>query len=664
MLMAEAYRTSGTEPDPAEVLRWAIEYHRQGRLEEAERHYRAVLDAAPGQPDALHYLGVLLHQRGHSAEALDCVAAALASNPTSAEILANYGFMLEALGRTADALAAYDRALIVHPNDIDMLFNRGNAQIRLGRFQQAIKSFEDVLALKPDHVGALNNLGTALRSLGRREAALARFGEALALKPDDLIALNNNGTALQDFDHHTEALACFDKALAIDAHQVDIICNRGHSQRVLGLAAEALASFGAALAIDPRHVPSLCNRGNALRDLKRTEEALASFDAALALQPRYKDALCGRGNVLADTARYADAIASYDHALAIDPNFAAAHNGRGLVLTQLQRYDEALSSLTTATARAPENAEFAFREGVARLSAGDFTLGWPKYEARLKLRRALPARKFDSERWDGKTSLRGRTILLHAERDVGDTLRFARYVGPLAAAGARVVTEVQPELVDLMTGVDNVAVVIADGGVAPAHEFHCPLPSLPFAFGTTLNSVPATVPYLRPPPQRVQAWTNCLLSTKPPRVGFAWTSDAGEKSGCSIDLEQLLPSLRHASARFVSLQPKIARNDAVLLAREPSVAPLSAELRGFIDLAAVISLLDLVITVDGATAHLAGALGKPTWILLPFQADFRWMRERSDSPWYPTARLFRQSSAGDWSSVCASIAEALATRRF
>jgi hypothetical protein len=198
----------------------------------------------------------------------------------------------------------------------------------------------------------------------------------------------------------------------------------------------------------------------------------------------------------------------------------------------------------------------------------------------------------------------------------------------------------------------------------PAHELHCTLPSLPFAFGTTLNSVPARVPYLRPPPQRLQAWTNCLLSTKPPRVGFAWTSDADGKSGCSIELEQVLPSLRHASARIISLQPKIARNDAVLLAREPSVAPLSAELRGFIDLAAVISLLDLVITVDGATAHLAGALGKPVWILLPFQADFRWMRERSDSPWYPTARLFRQSSADDWSSVCASIAEALASQRF
>lgn len=664
--MADAYRISNIEPDLTETLRQAVEYHRQGQLEAAERFYGFVLTQAPDHSDALHFLGVLHHQRGNSAEALRCIAAALRSNPASAEILTNYAFMLDAVGRPTEALAAYDKALIIRPNDVDALFNRGNAQVRLGRFQQAARSFEDVLSIKPDHVGALNNLGTAFRSLGRNEEALASFSKALAIQPNDVVALKNCGTTLQGLDRHAEALTYFDKALAVDARQVDVLCNRAHSLRELGRFDAALASFEEALRVDPRHVPSLYNRGNLLRSLGRHQDAVANYDTALAVQPDSAEILFNQGNALVDLLRLEEAVTRFDGAVAIDPKFAPAFNNRAMALARLRRDDEALASFARARSLAPDNAEFNFNEGVARLRAGDFVVGWARCESRLQLHDGALARQFGSPSWRGETSLRGRTILLHGEQDLGDTVQFVRYVAPIVAAGGRVVLEVQPELTDLMAGVAGISAVVSRGDKVPAHDLNCPLPSLPLACSTTLNSIPAVVPYIRAPTQRVQAWTTCLLQLKPPLVGFFRGGDVDSKTGHerSIALERFLPLLDHARARFISLQGKLPRADAMQLAQQPCVSPLSAEMRGYTDIAAVISLLDLVVTVDGPIAHLAGALGRPVWILLPFYADYRWMLDRDDSPWYPTARLFRQPAAGDWDSVIAAVHQAMARHAF
>jgi len=660
--MADAYRVQDDEPEITEALRQAVDHHRAGQLDAAERFYKVALARAPDDSDALHFLGVLHHQRGNSAEALRCIAAALKSNPASAEILTNYAFMLDAVGRPAEALAAYDKALIIRPNDVDALFNRGNAQVRLGRFQQAIKSFEDVLAIRADHVGALNNIGTALRKLGRGEEALASFNRALAIHPDDVIALNNCGTALQGLDRHAEALTHFDRALFVDPQQIDVQCNRGHALRALGRFDEALAAFAAALAVDPGHAPSLFQRGNLLRDLGCQAEAVASYDAALAVEPDNKDALYYRGCALVVLQRLEEAAESFGRVVALDPGFAAAFNHLGLVLAQLHRNGEALASFNKAVALAPDNAEFNVNDGIAMLRAGDFRGGWRQYESRLQLNDGALSRSLDSVAWRGETPLRGRTILLHAE----DTVQFVRYVAPAIAAGARVMLEVQPELVDLMSGIAGVSAVIGRGDKVPGHELNCPLPSLPLAFQTTIDTIPSTVPYVRAPAQRVQAWTTCLLQVKPPLVGFLWASDPDSKVGRdrSIALEQFLPALEHPRARFISLQAKPRRSDALLLAQQRAVTALSAELRGFTDVAAVISLLDLVVTVDGPIAHLAGALGRPVWILLPFQADQRWMADRDDSPWYPTARLFRQPQSGDWDAVIAAVRQAMTERAF
>jgi len=403
-----------------------------------------------------------------------------------------------------------------------------------------------------------------------------------------------------------------------------------------------------------------------LRDLGRHEDAIASYDAALALEPDDANALHNRGNALVDLSRLEDAIANFDRAIAIDPKFAAAFNNRGMALVQLHRHDEALASFGKALAFAPDNAAFELNEGIARLCAGDFLGGWAKFEARLRPHGGTLARQFESLPWRGETPLKGRSILLHAEDDLADTLQFVRYVAPVVAAGARVVLEVQPELADLMAGVAGVAAVVSQGEKVPAHELNCPLPSLPRAFSTTLDTIPAAMPYIRASAQRVKAWKTVLQQVKSPRVGFLWASDLDSKTGRdrSIALEQFLPLLEHPRARFVSLRGKLQRSEATLLGQQAGFSPLSAELRGFTDVAAVLSLLDLVVTIDGPIAHLAGALGRPVWILLPFQSDYRWMLNRDDSPWYPTATLFRRPAVGDWDSVIAAVRQAMAVHAF
>jgi tetratricopeptide (TPR) repeat protein len=663
--MTDAYRISGIESEFADVLRRAVELHRLGRLEDAERAYRAVLAHAPTHVNTLHLLGLLLDQRGETVEALSLFAAALEGNPTSAEMWTKYASTLESVGLSAEALAAYDKALIIRPSDVGVLFNRGTVQMRLKRFQKAAKSFSEVVAIQPDHLGALGNLGTALRILGFREEALANFSKALAIKPDDLSTLSNCALTLQDLDRHEEALSCFDKVLAAKPDQLDTVCRRARSLHALGRLRDALAALEAALGIDPQHEQSLMYRGGVLRDMARAEQAMASYDAVLAHRPDHAEALWHRGQVFADMGRSDEAVANFNQAIVINPRLAGAFNARGLALAKLHRYDEALASHAQALAIEPENAEFNVNEGIARLRSGDFAAGWAKYEWRLRTK-SLPARQFGSPSWRGESSLRGRTILLYAEQDIAETLLFVRYLPLVADTGARIVLEVQPELKELLDAAPGSSKVIVRGEKPPNHDVNCPLPSLPYVLATTLDSIPAKVPYVRAQAKRKLIWAERFARITSHRVGIAWSDQVENKRGRdrSIPLGSFLPLLDHPRVRFVSLQGGAHRIEASLLTQQANVVDVGANLKDLDDVAAEMAHMDLVITVDGPIAHLAGAMGKKVWILLPFDADFCWMVDRDDTPWYPTARLFRQTSPGDWDGVIASVRQALMDYKF
>ena len=422
----------------------------------------------------------------------------------------------------------------------------------------------------------------------------------------------------------------------------------------------ALASYDRALSLRPDSAEAISNRGTCLERLGRFEEALAGYERALSSQPDFFDALYNRGNVLRALGRHAEAIASYDRALVLRPQHADARNNRGQALRELMRYDEALASYDAAVAAAPQHAMAHCNAAALRLLMGDFRRGWAEYEWRWKKASVVRFdRKFPQPVWRGE-AIAGKTILIHSEQGLGDTIQFSRYVPLVAARGARVIFEVEPPLFGLMSGFANVAQVVPKGGALPPFDVHCPLLSLPLAFGTVLETIPAEPDYLRAPAPQAQHWQARLAEMPRPRIGLVWGGNPRHERDRerSIALRALLP-LFDTQASFISLQKDLRPDDAAVLRAHGDILHLGGALADFSDTAAVVSALDLVISVDTSVAHLAGALGMPVWILLTYVPDFRWLIERDDSPWYPSARLFRQDAGRTWDGVIARVKEAL-----
>lgn len=328
----------------------------------------------------------------------------------------------------------------------------------------------------------------------------------------------------------------------------------------------------------------------------------------------------------------------------------------------MRRFDEALASYEKALAIQPDFADAHFCESDLWLLIGDFARGWPKYEWRWNST-LFPsaARHFALPPWLGTEPLDGKTILLHSEQGLGDTIQFCRYVPLVAKRGARIILEVEKSLVGLMRNLSGVAEVIAKGEPLPSFELHCPLASLPLAFATRLETIPADVPYLSIPLPCSERWQRKLAQISGLRVGISWAGNPNFRNdhNRSIGLQSLSPLLSHPTAQFVSLQKDLRVGDLELLQNHPQVIHLGAEIGSFVDTAAIISMLDLVISSDTSVVHLAGALGSPIWTLLPHAPDWRWLLDRDDSPWYPTMRLFRQPVPGDWRSVIAAVRAAL-----
>jgi tetratricopeptide (TPR) repeat protein len=686
--------------DPSQLFQQAADLHLKGKLAMAEELYRELLTAQPGHVDALHFLGVLQYQQGRWNEALASIGAALSANPDFAPALVSCAAVLRALERPAEALARLDRALAIKPDYAEALYNRGLALGDLDRRAEALSSFDQALTVTPDSVEALLGRASALRRLDRPEEALASLDRALALRGDLPQAHVSRGNTLRDLDRPDAALASFERALAVKADHVEALVGRGSTLRKLGRGAEALASLDQALALRPRHADALIHRGNALQDLKRPADALASYEQALALRPgdadalinrgnalrnldrpaealasyeqalaitpRHAGALYNRGNALADLKRPADALASFDQALAVSPDYAQAHNNRAGVLKSLGRPTEALAGFERALAIEPNDAETRLNRSTALLLLGEFERGWQEYEWRWKTPHLAPSRRsFAQPLWLGEETLAGATILLHAEQGFGDAIQFVRYVPLVAARARKVILEVPPELKGLLARIEGASLVINRGETLPSFDCHCPLASLPLAFKTTLDTIPAAIPYLSAAEDRVAKWQARLAKSGRARIGLAWAGNPnfpGDRAR-SIGLARLAPLLTVPGVAFFGLQKDLRAGDRELLESHASLVHLGDAIEDFDDTAAILSLLDLVIASDTAIVHLAGALGKPVWVLLQRAADWRWLAQRADSPWYPTARLFRQPSLDDWDRVLEQVRAELMERR-
>jgi tetratricopeptide (TPR) repeat protein len=564
------------------------------------------------------------------------------------------------LGKNVVALANYDRALLLQPRHAEALSNRGNTLKALKRFDEALDSFDRALAAQPDYPAALSNRGAVLFEMARYEEALATYDRSLAIRPDQVVALYNRGGALQKLGRFEEVIASYDRALAINPGLVEAHANRGNTLNALHRYDDALASFDCALALRPDLVEALTNRGNALNGLKRYDEALASYDRAIAYQPTHAGAHYNRGTTLHEMRRYDEAIAAYDRAIALQPKYPEAFSNRGATLWELRRHDEALASYDRAIAIQPEFPEAHWNAASLRLLTGDFERGWAEYEWRwIYKTMALGRRNFAQPQWAGEP-IEGKTILLHSEQGFGDAIQFCRYAPLVAARGARVVLVVDRRLQELMSSLDCVAQVLSQGDALPEFDIHCPLLSLPRAFHTLIETVPSHTPYLHAPPERLTKWSARLGPRRGLRVGLIWSGNPAHHrdQARSIELGALSPLL-DTGATFVSLQKDARPADAAVLVERKDVIQLADELTDFADTAAVMMHLDLIISVDTSTVHLAGALGRPVWILLPYLPDWRWLLDRDTSPWYPTARLFRQDETRRWESVIPRVQAAL-----
>lgn len=534
---------------------------------------------------------------------------------------------------------------------LDEAIARHNA----GDLTAAESLYRRVLQDDPGNLAALVYLGAIALGRGDTAAAADCAGRALSFSPDHAPAWNIKGLAYARAGHARAAMDCYDRALALSPQFSDAAANRAAALLDLDDAAGAAQACEAVLSNRP-DAACQCILGIALLKLARTTEALAAFDAALAMAPGMAEAHNGRANVLRHLGRVEEAILGYSQAIACNPAFADAYNNRAVAWQYLRRIPEALSDFDAALARAPAHADAHWNRALVRLLEGNYAQGWPDYEWRWRsavMRRH--ARNFPVPQWRGE-DISGKTILIHAEQGLGDALQFCRYVPMVVARGARVVLEVHKPLRRLLGTLGGGATVVTPGEATPPFDIHCPMLSLPPAFATTVETIPAAVPYLMPDPALAAAWRAKLGPRLRPRIGVVWAGrpDNQNDTNRSMPVETLAPWLA-GGVEVHCLQKDVAPADRAW-AEARDVIFHDHDLGDFADTAALATTMDVVVSVCTAVAHLAGALGLPVWVCLCFAADWRWFMSRADSPWYPTARLFRQPAPGDWATVADEVA--------
>lgn len=601
----------------------AVALHQARRLVEAEAIYRRILACRPRDPGALHLLGVVDIQRGRPAAALENIAAAMAINPQAAPFHGNYATALQALGRLDEAQTHYQEAVRLDPDYADAHNNLGVLLEKRARQRDAIAAYRAALKARPDFAEAHQNLGQLLRATGAIDEAITHLREAIRLRPDYAEAHRGLGIAL------------------------------GRQNKV----EESIAELRRAIALNPEDAEAHNQLGNRLKQKGRLEEAEASYRRALALQPDLVDAHNNLGNVHFRRGRLDAAEACYRKTLALRADYPDGHGNLGIVHMGRCDYDAAIASLRRALELRPSYPEAGCNLGQALLVLGRFREGWERYEARWKLPN-MPARPFRQPCWRGE-SLLGRTILLHAEQGLGDAIQFVRFVPLIRALGADIVLEAPRELMRLFApiAVDGVRLVQRDHEL-PHFDLHCPLLSLPGALGCDLGDIPAAVPYLAADPAAVGQWRARLGGGDRLHVGLVWAGNPQHGNDLNRSFPPLAfrPLLELPGISFHSLQKQQRPGDAAHLAQLGTVHDHAAELGDFCDTAAALSALDLLIAADTSVVHLAGALARPVWTLLPFSPDWRWLIGRNDSPWYPTMRLYRQSQARDWEGVMRRVA--------
>ena len=656
-----------TSPTVAEKFQQALNFHQQKQWAQAQACYEDILSLSlhdtARQAEVWHLLGVLASQQKNYARALLCINTALSYDTQQAIFYYNRALAFARLNRYTEAVTDFIQATTLQPTFAIAHFNQGVTLMKIA----------DTLQQQMSETNSDSR--DDLTRQERIQEAIACYDQAIAHQADYAMAYANRGVALAYLQKFSDALASYNQALALDAEYITVYNNRALALLALGQIDAALESCNQAISLNPNYAEAYFNRGLILEAQNNLTTALGSFQTAIQINPSYVKAYYRTAVNLHILGQAEAALLAYQRVLDLQPNHIEARANCGLVLADLQQPDEALTYLNQAIAVQPSTASYQWNKAIILLAQGHYKEGWHLYEQRWQ--EGCPChvsyRNFNQPLWLGKAPLQGKTILLCAEQGLGDTIQFCRYIPLVIQQGARVVVEAPQSLIRLLQhSMPSVAVWVATGNALPHFDCYCPLLSLPLAFQTfTEQAIPAQTPYLFPSPSINSAWQNRLAQDKNFKIGLVWRSGGRdgnwstviqhEKRRRDIALPQLL-SLHSLPAQFYSLQVDefaLEELQALSAACAWQIADYHADLRDFAETAGLINQLDLVLGVDTAATHLAGALGKPTWIFRNTDAAFRWLNNRADSPWYPNTRLFQQSQRGEWQDVITRVEQAL-----
>jgi tetratricopeptide (TPR) repeat protein len=639
---------------------WGNTLFELGRHEEAVARFRQAVVLCPDFAPAQHNLGVALGKLGRPDEALAAFRQAVRAEPKYADAHFQLANLSRDAGRLDEAASAYRRVIELRPDHRDARQQLAGVLARQGRLDDAAACLHQALLFHPDSADTYSNLGVLLAQRDRLDEAAAAFRQALRVVPEHADALNNLGNVLLRQQKTDEAVDCFRKALELRRDRAQPHCNLGCALLQQSKADEAVGHFQEAIRLDSGYVDAHFHQGNALRTLGRPEDALGCFRKALELQPGHGGACLNLGVVLSELGRMDESVELFEGLIRKSPDFGPAYNSLGVARLHQARPEEGLAAFEQSIRCQPDEADGHLNRAICLLQLGRLEEGWQEYEWRWKLKKAPPC-PHPLPAWDG-APLPGGTVVLWAEQGLGDTLQFVRYAALVKARVGTVLLDCPGPLRGLLASCPGVDGLVSQSTPVPQGAVQAPLLGLPRLLKTMLENAPATVPYLFADAALRERWREKVGPARGLKVGLFWQGNpqhAGDRYR-SVRLEQLRPLAAVPDVRLFSLQKGQGAEQLAELAPELQITDLGSQISSdFRDTAAALANLDLVVSVDTAVAHLAGALGVPVWLLLPFNPDWRWLREREDSVWYPTARLFRQQRWGDWDGVVARVAEAL-----
>jgi len=678
----------------AQKLSQAKQSHAQGKLDDAQKAYLSLLKIQAKNPEVLHGLGLIAYVQNKYQESIKYMnqaiqihpdenylnnrgtvyfalkkypeaemdyKKALRLKPNFADAEYNLANLYSEINRIKDALNIYDLLIQRNPNDIEALFNRGNTYSRIKSFQEAILDFNQVIQMQPTHTKALLNRGNAYLGLEDLDQAIASYSHAIDLQPDFIEALTSRANSYIAKKLNDLARQDFLKVIQLKPNHKESYFSLGNVYKDTFYLHDAVACYQQAIAIDENYYDALTNLANTFRRLKAFDEAAIYYSRAVQANPNSPEPYSNLGNILHDLKRTDLAIDAYVKSLEIDPNYKRGLYNLGNIFKELNQLEEALKQFEFILSTNPLDVETHFARGMVLLTLGRYKEGFKLYEYRWQRESLITKlREYDQPLWTGNESLDGKTILIYIEQGLGDTIQFGRLIPELAKRGAKVLFEVQKPLVSLMKQIPGVSEVILYKDELPRFDFFIPLLSLPSALELDIQTIPLAQGYLQANPDYVAKWQNILGEKKKPRIGLVCSGNPMHENdqNRSILLFNIIPFLPQ-EFEYITLQKEMRDVDRELIKKYPLFKSYGDQLDNFDDTAALCELMDIVISVDTSVAHLSGALAKKTFLLLPYCPDWRWMLERTDTPWYQSMKIYRQEFSNDWTSTFTKLAQDL-----